>query len=143
MNNVQLIGRLTKDVELKQTTSGIEVVQFTLAVNRSYKNPQGEYDADFIRCVAYRKTAELIARYFQKGSQLGLDGRIQTGSYENQQGERIYTTDIIVNQIYFIGNANQRTQEPTKTSGNMSDFGANTRYSDNVPDFISDDDLPF
>lgn len=161
MNHVQLIGRLTRDIELKQSPSGISVVRFTLAVNRSFKNNQGEYDADFINCIAYRQTADLMAKYFQKGSQLALSGRIQTGSYDNQQGQRVYTTDVVVNQIYFVGSSQQGSTSQRSNSqqngGNFAPNGQNhmnTPLNSNnanlggydafeVPSFVSDDDLPF
>lgn len=123
MNNVQLLGRLTREVDLRQTTNGIAFARFTIAVNRTYKNQQGEREADFISCVAYRQTAELIARYFTKGSQIAVDGRIQTGSYENQQGQRVYTTDVVVNNFYFV----ESRQNSEQRSYNTQDsFGGNT-----------------
>lgn len=138
MNHVQLIGRLTRDVDLRVSQSGISVARFTLAVNRSFKNSQGEYDADFINCIAYRQTADLLAKYFQKGSQLALSGRIQTGSYDNQQGQRVYTTDVIVNQIYFVGSSQQGSTSQHSNNANLGGYDAFE-----VPSFVSDDDLPF
>lgn len=101
MNKVQLYGRLTKDIELKTTQSGMQYARFTLAVNKPYKKDQ-EQDADFISCVAWDKRAEHLYRFYKKGSALLLDGRIQTGSYDDRQtGKKVYTTDIVVENTYF------------------------------------------
>lgn len=102
MNNVTLAGRLTKDVEIKYTQAGKAVSRFTLAVNRSFKNANGEQEADFIQCQAWGKTAEALANFTSKGQLIGVEGEIRTGSYENQQGQRVYTTDIIANRIAFL-----------------------------------------
>ena len=88
MNTVQLVGRLTKDVDLKFTQTGEAVANFTIAVNRNFTNQQGEREADFINCVIWRKSAENLANFTRKGSLIGLDGRLQTRSYDNQQGQR-------------------------------------------------------
>ena len=90
IDTVTLVGRLTKDPELRTTTSGTGVATFTLAVNRDFKDANGNREADFINCVAWRKTAEILANYTEKGSLIGLIGRIQTRSYENQQGNRVF-----------------------------------------------------
>ena len=111
MNCVNLIGRLTKDPEKRMTREGISNVKFTLAVDRDFKNPQtGQRDADFINCVAWKTTADLICQYMGKGSQIGVTGRIQTGSYENNQGQRVYTTDVIVQNVKFLDSKNQNQQ---------------------------------
>lgn len=102
MNCVQLIGRLTKDVDLRFTGNGNAVGNFTLAVNRNFKNDQGGYDADFIRCTVWQKIAENLANMTVKGSRIGIEGRIQTGSYDNQQGERVYTTEVVVNNFHLL-----------------------------------------
>lgn len=169
MNNVQLIGRLTRDVDLKQTTSGNAVGTFTLAVNRSYTNQQGEREADFINCVIWRKGAENLARFTRKGSQIAIDGRIQTRNYENQQGQRVYVTEVIVENFYFIEPRNQTEQRSQADSGFNQGYNApqsnnsyqqsQNNYSFNndfnqtsspFDDFngggpidISEDDLPF
>lgn len=101
MNNVVLVGRLTKDLELQKTMSGTSVVKFTLAVNRKYKN-DGESTADFIRCIAWNKTAEIMTQYLSKGSQIGIVGRITTGSYRDSYGNAIYTTDVTVESFEFL-----------------------------------------
>ncbi len=101
MNRVDLIGRLTKDLEIRRAASGSSVLRFTLAVDRRFKQP-GQPEADFISCVAFGKTAENMARYLHKGSLISVEGRIQTGSYVNQQGQRVYTTDVIADNVQFL-----------------------------------------
>jgi single-strand DNA-binding protein len=100
MNSVHIIGRLTKDIELKYGNSRAAYCSFTLAVNRQFKKQGEERQADFISCKAFGKTAEFMSNHFSKGSQIAIDGRIQTGSYE-KDGQKVYTFDIIVEQIYF------------------------------------------
>ena len=110
MNNVTLVGRLTKDVELKGSKNGDTVIaNFTLAVNRGGKD-QG---ADFISCVAFNKTADLMEQYVGKGSQIGIQGRIQTGSYEDKDGNKRYTTDVIVDRLHFL-DTKKKESEPEK-----------------------------
>lgn len=113
MNNISLIGRLTKDVELAYTPAGVAVGKFTLAVNRTFKK-EGEQDADFIRIVTFRKTAENTANFCKKGSQVAVTGRIQTGSYEGQDGKRVYTTDVIAENVQFL---DTRSQNDTQQGG--------------------------
>lgn len=102
MNISNLIGRLTKDPEMKYTPNGKAVTRFTLAVNRPFTNQEGEREADFIPCIAWGKLAENIANFVTKGSLVGIVGRIQTGSFENEEGKRVYTTDIVVNEVEFL-----------------------------------------
>src|SRR5574344_53834 len=111
MNNTQLIGNLVSDVEFKQAASGTGVARLRLAVRRNFKNQQNEYDSDFINCVAFGKTAEMISQYFNKGSKIAVDGRIQTGSYDNKQGQRVYTTDIVIENFYFIESRKQSNNQ--------------------------------
>lgn len=132
MNRVVLLGRLTRDPEQRQTQTGVEVSTFTLAVNRQFKNKDGDYQADFIRCTAFRKTAELIGKYLSKGSQCAVDGRIQTRTYE-KDGQRHYVTEIVAENVQFIGKG--------KTS-NQGDTSEN-RAGQIDPYDINDDDLPF
>lgn len=101
INNVVITGRLTRDPELKRTQSNISYVRFTLAVNRSFKDESGETQADFISCIAWRAQAENLARFMKQGSQIGLVGRIQTGSYESDKGT-VYTTDVVADNIQFL-----------------------------------------
>ncbi|QSB09691.1 single-stranded DNA-binding protein [Lysinibacillus fusiformis] len=109
INRVVLVGRLTKDPELRYTPNGVASCRFTVAVNRTFANEQGERDADFISCVAWRKQAENLANYQRKGALIGLEGRIQTGSYEGQNGQRVYTTDVVADSIQFL--------EPSRSGG--------------------------
>lgn len=109
-----LVGRLTKDPEMKYTQSGIAVTRFTLAVNRPFKNQQGENEADFISCVAWRKQAENVANYLNKGSLVGLDGRIQTSSFDGQDGKRVFMTEVVADSVQFLepkGSGQQQTQQ--------------------------------
>lgn len=112
MNKVCLIGRLTADVELRYNSSNIAYSRFNLAVNRNFTNAEGKREADFISCVAWRKTAELIKEHFKKGSEIGISGRIQTGSYDYNDGKKVYTTDVIVEEITFIGSKKDSRPEP-------------------------------
>lgn len=108
MNKAILTGRLTRDIELKTTPIGVSVCTFTLAVNRRYKNDQGEYDADFINCVAWRNGAELLAKHFQKGDMVGIVGSIQTRNYDNKDGQKVYVTEVNAEEIHFVG-GNRKT----------------------------------
>lgn len=112
MNLFMGIGRITKKPELRYTQSNLAITKFNLAINRDTKNKQGEYDTDFINCVAYGKTAELIDKYLVKGSQIAIEGKIQTGSYE-KDGKKTYTTDIVVERFTFL--EKKATQEATQT----------------------------
>lgn len=143
MNETHLIGRLTKDAELMYNSNNIAATRFTLAVNRSFKNAEGEREADFISCVAWRKTAELISKHFKKGSEIGITGRIQTGSYEKEDGSKVYTTDVIVEKIHFVGSKKEERPLPeytgaveeSKEEDVFADFGEEIQ--------LTDDDLPF
>jgi single-strand DNA-binding protein len=113
LNRVVLVGRLTKDPELKYTPNGVAVANFTLAVNRPFSNQQGDREADFINCVVWRKPAENVANYLKKGSLAGVDGRLQTRSYENNQGQRVYVTEVMAESVQFLEpkNANAGGQQ--------------------------------
>ena len=102
INNIVLVGRTTKAIELKQNKNGTNYVQFTLAVNRPYKDEQGGQQADFITCVAWNKTAETIANYVLKGTMIGIEGRLQVRSYENEEGVRQYLSEVLVNRFTFL-----------------------------------------
>ena len=102
INSVNLVGRLTRDVELRVSQSNVTVATFTLAVNRSFKSANGEREADFINCVAFKKTAEILNQYAGKGSQIGVTGSIQTRNYENKDGQRVYVTEVIANNIALL-----------------------------------------
>ncbi len=103
MNKAILIGRLTKSPELKSTANGVSVTSFTIAVNRRFKNADGNYDADFINCVAWRQQAEFLCRFFDKGSQIGIVGSIQTRNYEGTDGKTVYVTEVACDEIHFVG----------------------------------------
>ena len=147
INRVVLVGRLTKDPELRYTPSGVAVATFTLAVNRQFSNAQGEKEADFISVVVWRQLAELCANYLKKGSQAGLEGRLQTRSYDNKEGRRVYVTEVVADNIQFLSPAGERREERGFSGGSpagrgtdhMNDPFANDSRTIN----ISDDDLPF
>lgn len=113
MNKVNLVGRITKDIEIRTTEKGKQIISFTVAVKRSTKKENGEYETDFITCKAFEKRAEIISEHFKKGSKIGITGRIQTGSYE-KDGKKIYTTDVIVEEIDFI---EKKENDPFKEMG--------------------------
>ncbi len=126
MNNVVLMGRLTKDVEIRYNQSQMAIGRFTVAVNRRLtkeKRQEAEANnqatADFINCVAFGRTAEVIGQYFHKGNKIAITGHIQTGSYENQQGQRIYTTDVIVDQFYFVDSAKDNSKNEDNFNSNL------------------------
>lgn len=146
MNRVVLVGRLTKDPELKYTPSGVAVASFTLAVNRSFTNQSGEREADFINCVVWRKPAENVANYLRKGSLAGVDGRIQTRNFEGQDGRRVFLTEVVAESVQFLeprgardGQGGNSNPPPNNNRNNQEDPFRN----DGQPIDISDDDLPF
>lgn len=102
MNKFNGIGRLTKDAELTTTTNGVNVARFTIAINRKFKNADGDYEADFINCVAWRNTADLISKYTKKGDRIGVCGSVQTRSFDAQDGSKRYVTEIVVDEIEFL-----------------------------------------
>jgi single-strand DNA-binding protein len=104
LNKAIIIGRITRDPELRTTANGVSVCNFTLAVNRRFKNANGEYDTDFINCVAWRQQAELICKHFSKGSQLGIVGNIQTRNYDDKDGKKVFVTEVAVDELHFVGN---------------------------------------
>ena len=145
MNRVVLVGRLTKDPDLRYTPSGVPVATFTLAVNRTFSNQQGEKEADFINIVVWRKPAENAANFLKKGSLAGIDGRIQTRNYDGQDGKKVYVTEVVAESVQFLepkGQGNQQSQQqnskPSYTRVGDDPF-ANGGQTLN----ISDDDLPF
>lgn len=172
INRTVLVGRLTKDPELKYTPSGVPMTRFTMAVNRPFKT-EGQNEADFISCIAWRKQAENLANYMKKGNLIGVEGRIQTGSFEGQDGKRVYTTDVIADSIQFLesrsnsgepsnsapnyqSSTNYQSNNQTQNTGqNTGHFGpssgqqSNTRVDEDPfanskgPVTLSEDDLPF
>ena len=167
MNKVFLIGRLTRDPELRYTGSNTAVATFSLAVNRNFTNANGEREADFINIVVWRKQAENVKNYLSQGSQVAIDGRIQTRSYDDQNGQKRYVTEVVADNVEFIGtkgssnnmntNANSNGSAPAQSNNagpTPYDFGARTEPkttdvdSNPFADFgssieISDDELPF
>src|SRR5690625_3462828 len=113
LNKTILIGRTTKDIELSYSQSGIAIGSFTLAVQRQFKNANNEYETDFIRCKAFKKTAETLANYVKKGHRVAIEGNIQTGSYQNQEGKTVYTTDVIVQNFTFLESRNSSDKPNT------------------------------
>ena len=122
MNKVMLVGRLTAKPELKYTASNVAFVRFTVAVNRNFTNNEGKREADFINVVAWRKQAETISKFFDKGNQIGIEGRLQTGSYDDKDGNKRYTMDVALDNFEFIeskksqnmqGNVDEYIPEPT------------------------------
>ncbi len=102
MNKAILVGRLTRDPELKSTANGTNVCSFSVAVNRRYKNAEGNYDADFINCTAWRQTAEFVSKYFTKGRMIGVVGSIQTRNYDDKDGKKVYVTEVAADEVYFV-----------------------------------------
>lgn len=168
MNTVQLVGRLTRDVELKFTASGTATGSFNLAVNRNFTNQQGEREADFINCVIWRKAAENLANWTRKGSLIAIDGRLQTRSYENRNGQKVYVTEVVVNNFDLLeskettnnraaqqysqqqqgqGQAQSYNQGNYNTQGHNSmqaSFGSDASFmNEGHPIDVSEDDLPF
>lgn len=155
INNLTLVGRLTKDPDLKYTGNGTAVATFTLAVNRNFTNQSGEREADFINCVIWRKPAETLAGYAKKGVLIGVTGRIQTRSYDNQQGQRVYVTEVVADNFQLLeskkADSSQNTQGSGASNSQTNNYTRNqqNRNNDESDPFgnssidISDDDLPF
>src|SRR5699024_4941136 len=163
MNRVVLVGRLTRDPDLRYTPNGVAVANFTIACNRPFRNQQGEQEADFINCVVWRRAAENLANYMKKGSLIGVDGRLQSRSYEGQDGKMVYVTEVVADNIQFLesrgsseprpqgqpnfnnnqqsqhqGQPQRENQNQNQSQGQMDPFA-----NDGEPIDISDDDLPF
>lgn len=166
MNRVVIVGRLTRDPDLRYTPNGVAVANFTVAANRPFKNQSGEQEADFINCVVWRNAAENLANYMKKGSLIGVDGRIQSRSYDDKDGKRVFITEVLAENIQFLepkGTSNQdRGQpqqqqgfnqgQPAQRQGQAQDSFTNQNTNNNSnepfktdgqPIDISDDDLPF
>ncbi|HFO0253027.1 TPA: single-stranded DNA-binding protein [Staphylococcus aureus] len=166
LNRVVLVGRLTKDPEYRTTPSGVSVATFTLAVNRTFTNAQGEREADFINCVVFRRQADNVNNYLSKGSLAGVDGRLQSRNYENQEGRRVFVTEVVCDSVQFLEPKNAQQIGGQRQQNEFQDYGqgfggqqsgqnnsynnsSNTKQSDNPfanangPIDISDDDLPF
>lgn len=169
INNIVLTGRLTKEIDLRYTSNGTAVGSFNLAVERNFKNAQGERETDFISCVIWRKSAESLASFTRKGSLIGIEGSIQTRNYENQQGQRVYVTEINVENFTLLepkAVTEQRPRETTQNNNQTNNYQQNNNQNQNggwVPQTnqqqtqphndpflsggqsinINDDDLPF
>lgn len=161
INRAVLTGRLTKDPELRTTQSGLSVVSFNLAVDRPYKDNNGNYGADFISCVIWRKAAENFCNFTSKGSLVGIDGRIQTRNYQDNDGKTVYVTEVLVESFALLESKKDRLSNNSGGNGNNNAYGNNnngTNYTNNsstqsqAPDpfaesgdtiDITDDDLPF
>ncbi|HCA7498005.1 TPA: single-stranded DNA-binding protein [Staphylococcus pseudintermedius] len=144
LNRVVLVGRLTKDPDFRTTPSGVSVATFTLAVNRTFTNAQGEREADFINCVVFRKQAENVKNYLSKGSLAGVDGRLQSRSYENQEGRRVFVTEVVCDSVQFLEpkNNNQSNNQPQQQRG-QAPAQDNPFTNANNPIDIDDEYLPF
>lgn len=135
MNKIVLIGRLTKDPELKYTQSGTAVCNFTLAVNRRFANQSGEKEADFINCQSWQKTAEFVANYFKKGQMMALEGRLQVHSYDGNDGKKRWVTEVITEQIEFVGGKGDKQGGAGASAAVGSGLGEEVEFAEN--------DLPF
>lgn len=162
INNVVLVGRLTKDMDLRYTSSGTAVGSFTLAVNRNFTNPNGKREADFVNCVIWRKPAETMANYTRKGTLVGIVGRIQTRFYDNAQGQRVYVTEVVCERYQLLESKEVSEQgqdqspvppknQPAADQPNPAGNNYSPDYGEGSDPFggsgstidISDDDLPF
>lgn len=159
INNVVLTGRLTKDVDLRYTSNGTAVGSFSIAVDRPFKSQSGERETDFINCVIWRKAAENFANFTRKGSLVGIEGRIQTRNYENQQGQRVYVTEIVVDNFTLLESRSVTEQRPRETnspspvsnynqtnnqsnSNNQSSYSNSNNQENSFNDYNSNED-PF
>ncbi|HCV7817871.1 TPA: single-stranded DNA-binding protein [Staphylococcus aureus] len=155
LNRTILVGRLTKDPEYRTTPSGVSVATFTLAVNRTFTNAQGEREADFINCVVFRRQADNVNNYLSKGSLAGVDGRLQSRNYENQEGRRVFVTEVVCDSVQFLEpkttNDSQQDlyQQQVQQTRGQSQYSNNKPVKDNPfanangPIEIDDNDLPF
>ncbi|RWZ54717.1 single-stranded DNA-binding protein [Halobacillus fulvus] len=160
LNRVVLVGRLTKDPDLRYTPNGVAVANFTIAVNRPFSSNSGDRDADFINCVVWRRAAENLANFMNKGSLVGVDGRLQSRSFDNQEGKRVFVTEVVADSVQFLeskgssqggGNRGGSGFQPNQNQPASNQFGSNQNNNKQDDPFadqgepidISDDDLPF
>ncbi|MBP1949446.1 single-stranded DNA-binding protein [Virgibacillus litoralis] len=159
LNRVVLVGRLTKDPDLRYTPNGVAVANFTIAVNRPFSNQQGNRDADFINCVVWRRPAENLANYMKKGSLIGVDGRLQTRTFEGKDGKTVFVTEVVADSVQFLESKGSSQSSGQQSSGyqqnqnqNQNQNQTNQNQNQNEeepfknngePIDISDDDLPF
>ena len=155
INNVTVVGRLTRAVDLRYTSNGTAYASFTLAVDRDFKNQNGERETDFINCAMWRKPAENLANYTKKGSLIGVSGRIQTRNYENEQGQRVYVTEVLAEKFSFLesakkddngvlSNGGTNTLGVNKNQNSSGNFSNSDPFTSGGDVFnVNDDDLPF
>lgn len=162
INSVTLVGRLTKNPEIRTTPSGVEVGNFTLAVNRTFTNQNGERDADFINCIVFRKQAVNVNQYLSKGKLAGVVGRLQTRSYENKEGQKVFVTEVVCDNVQFLepkdsqngsnsyqnGTSYQNGNNYTQNNQNVQQGQNKAKYDQQNNPFnngsnFNDDDLPF
>ena len=155
INNVVVVGRLTRAVDLRYTSNGTAYASFTLATDRDFKNQNGEKETDFINCVMWRKPAENLANYTKKGSLIGVEGRVQTRNYENQQGQRVYVTEVLAEKFSFLesakkddngvlSNGGTNTLGVNKNQNSSVNFAKNDPFMTNGETFdVQDSELPF
>ncbi|HDH1639938.1 TPA: single-stranded DNA-binding protein [Staphylococcus aureus] len=140
LNRIVLVGRLTKDPELRSTPNGVNVGTFTLAVNRTFTNAQGEREADFINVVVFKKQAENVKNYLSKGSLAGVDGRLQTRNYENKDGQRVFVTEVVADSVQFLETKNNNQQQNNNYQQQKQAQTGNNPFDNTEEDFS---DLPF
>lgn len=152
INRVVLVGRLTKDADLRYTANGAAVASFTLAVNRQFTNQNGEREADFVNCVVWKKAAETLANFTHKGSLIGVEGRLQSRYYDNQQGQRVFVTEVVTDSFSLLekksdneqrANNSQPQQSQNHYQGQQGNLGADPFTDRGQPIDISNDDMPF
>jgi len=156
MNRVDLVGRLTRDPELRHTTSGRAVCQLNLAINRTFTNQNGEREADFINVVVWDKQAENVSKYVTKGRLVSVEGRLQSRSYDDKDGKKVYVTEVVANSVQFLSTGGANNQSSSMPESNPFDFGPEPEpvrptvsvekdpfesFGESVT--ISDNDLPF
>lgn len=132
MNQVQLVGRLTKDPSVRYTDGGNSIARFTVACDRRFKK-EGQPDADFISCTAFGKTAEFVEKYFNKGQRIGLTGRIQTGSYDDSDGKKVYTTDVVVESVEFVESKGSSSLSDTPVPASDDGFISTNAIEEELP----------
>lgn len=162
INKAVLVGRLVRDPEYRTTPSGVQVATFTLAVNRTFTNQQGEREADYINCVVFRKTAENVNQYLSKGKLAGVDGRLQSRSYDNKEGQKVFVTEVVCDSVQFLepkdskngsnsyqnGTSYQKGNNYTQNNQNVQQGQNKAKYDQQNNPFnngsnFNDDDLPF
>jgi single-strand DNA-binding protein len=142
INNVTLVGRTTRDIDMRYSGNGTAIANFSLAVNRPFKNANGEQETDFINIVQFGKGAELTAQYVKKGNQIGLTGRIQTRNYENKEGQRVYVTEVVADRVAFLEPKSQNNQQPQSKPQEKPQASDPFKGQAEAID-IDDDSLPF